>query len=221
MQLEHATWILSYFPSSRDFGLIATIIVFYELLTRLKSRASHDCRNLFARFLQFLIPILSHLALQYKLLLVELAELRAFRLQPLELLVHFGELVGELLLFLLHICHHSLELNLSLGFRLVLNLLVALVAASEFVTVFNLCLFANFCLCLFSTLFPGLDASSLQLCDAPVVEVVQSFAGEDQLATKSTEQAHAGVVEEIDGDDLLETGNKRHNVLLVVDLVRL
>ena len=172
MKFYNTEWSFSGTPSGFDLSLIATIVVFDELFARLQCRAAHDCWYFFIALLQLLVPVLPNLAFKLILLLVELAELRPLRLQILELLVHFCQLIGELLFLLLNLSHHSFELLLALNSRLVLNLLVAFIAASEFVTVLDFGLSANLCLCLLATLFEGLDASPLKLSDWPVIEIV-------------------------------------------------
>ena len=199
--------------------LVAPIVVLNELLAGLQGRPAHHSWHLFIPLLELLVPVLSDLTLDEVLLIVELAVLLALWVQPLKLIVDIGKLVGECFLLNLDLCHHLFELLLSLDPRLILDLLVSLEASAQLVAILKFRLLPHLILGLLAALLAGLDAAALQIRNWPVVEEVQGFTDEDQLAAQARNKTDAWVVQEVEGCDFWQSGHEWYNVVRIVDHV--
>mmetsp|Transcript_15507 Transcript_15507/g.21008 ORF Transcript_15507/g.21008 Transcript_15507/m.21008 type:complete len:226 (-) Transcript_15507:375-1052(-) len=178
-------------------------------------------RHIFVALLQLLVPVLAHFALEAVLPIEEAAVFGGVRVHTLEHLPDVLELVGDALLLLLHLIHHAFELLFALNARLILNLLVALVAAAEVGAVLRLSLSAHLILGLLAALFKSNDALALPLVNGPIIQVVQRWAGQNELSTQTREQADARVVQQVQRCDLGQALHERHDVVFVVNFVSL
>jgi len=131
-------------------------------------------RHFFSSYLELLIPVLAHFPFQSVLLIPELSIFNRIRVNSLESLQDFFELVCKILFLLFDFRHHALELFLSLDLALIFQLSISVDAAAEIGTEFGLCLLAHLEFGFLSALSERNYDFPFKLGDGTVVQEVQS-----------------------------------------------
>ena len=135
--------------------------------------------------LKLLVPILSNLALQSVLFVIEASVLGRISVHTLEHLHDIFELLRDRLFLLLDVGHHLFEYPFALNFRFIFKLLVALIATTQLCAVFLLSLLTDLVLSFFTTFFKSDDSPSFKISDGAVIKVVECRAGKYQLAAQT------------------------------------